>query len=287
MPYWQNGRQSYFRVPEFPFGTPRRQGDSFPSEGMLPEPDLHKLISENDDKGAIFMKIHLPYNGGVTLIENTFIDRYMPAANGEFVKIYLYLLRCASSGISDLSISGIADVFDHTEADVRRALNYWVKVKLIELNCDEDGSLKDVRLLHPAGIPDKAGSAAAGPEGAALLNDLLLPGKDPVLPAASASGSSSAKMSPRTLWSVSAPSFMAREGDPPRSFRRAEYLEFFSRDPAAAPSVLSKSLPAPPSIPPSSSKEEGASRNEDSLPADIFLFFFPGSDKPVPSSCLS
>ena len=187
MPYWQNGRQSYFRVPEFPFGTPRRQGDSFPSEGMLPEPDLHKLISENDDKGAIFMKIHLPYNGGVTLIENTFIDRYMPAANGEFVKIYLYLLRCASSGISDLSISGIADVFDHTEADVRRALNYWVKVKLIELNCDEDGSLKDVRLLHPAGIPDKAGSAAAGLEGAAPLNDLLLPGKDPVLPAASAS----------------------------------------------------------------------------------------------------
>ncbi len=102
------------------------------------------------------MKIHLPYNGGVTLIENTFIDRYMPAANGEFVKIYLYLLRCASSGISDLSISGIADVFDHTEADVRRALNYWVKVKLIELNCDEDGSLKDVRLLHPAGQALKA-----------------------------------------------------------------------------------------------------------------------------------
>ena len=56
MPYRQNGRQSYFRVPEFPFGTPRRQGDSFPSEGMLPEPDSHKLISENDDKGAIFMK---------------------------------------------------------------------------------------------------------------------------------------------------------------------------------------------------------------------------------------
>ena len=105
------------------------------------------------------MKIHLPYDGSVTLIENTFIDRYMPAANGEFVKIYLYLLRCASSGISDLSVSGIADVFDHTEADVRRALNYWVKVKLIELNCDEDGSLKDVRLLSPGRIP-----AAAAPE---------------------------------------------------------------------------------------------------------------------------
>lgn len=44
------------------------------------------------------MKVHLQPLPGVTLIENTFIDRYMPAANGEYVKVYLYLLRCASGG---------------------------------------------------------------------------------------------------------------------------------------------------------------------------------------------
>ena len=31
-----------------------------------------------------------------TFISNSFLDFYMPSANGEFVKIYLYLLRHAS-----------------------------------------------------------------------------------------------------------------------------------------------------------------------------------------------
>ena len=29
-----------------------------------------------------------------TCVPNIFIDKYMTSANGEFVKIYLYLLRC-------------------------------------------------------------------------------------------------------------------------------------------------------------------------------------------------
>ena len=38
------------------------------------------------------MKLHLQSDNGVTLIENRFIDQYMPSANGEYVKLYLYLL---------------------------------------------------------------------------------------------------------------------------------------------------------------------------------------------------
>ena len=33
------------------------------------------------------------FQGNTTLVENEFIDNYMAAANGEFVKIYLLLLR--------------------------------------------------------------------------------------------------------------------------------------------------------------------------------------------------
>ncbi|MFQ9387600.1 MAG: hypothetical protein ACLR1V_01180 [Coprococcus sp.] len=33
------------------------------------------------------------YSDGVTVIPNTFFDEYLPRANGEFLKIYLYLLR--------------------------------------------------------------------------------------------------------------------------------------------------------------------------------------------------
>ena len=35
------------------------------------------------------MRVHLPENGGVTMIENTFIDQFMPSSSGDFVKIYL------------------------------------------------------------------------------------------------------------------------------------------------------------------------------------------------------
>ena len=34
-----------------------------------------------------------------TCVPNIFIDKYMTSANGEFVKIYLYLLRCMDQNI--------------------------------------------------------------------------------------------------------------------------------------------------------------------------------------------
>lgn len=95
------------------------------------------------------MKLHLPTNSGVTLIENIFIDHYMPKANGEYVKLYLYLLRCASAG-KELSLSAIADVFDHTEKDVRRALAYWEKLNLLKLQYDGTGGVCDILFLNGA-----------------------------------------------------------------------------------------------------------------------------------------
>ena len=37
-------------------------------------------------------------NNNTTTVSNVFIDEFMPLANGEFTKIYLYLLRCISNG---------------------------------------------------------------------------------------------------------------------------------------------------------------------------------------------
>ena len=54
--------------------------------------------------------IHLHNNQtAATAIPNRFFDDYMPKANGEFVKVYLYLLRCISDTNIVLSINGIAD----------------------------------------------------------------------------------------------------------------------------------------------------------------------------------
>ena len=47
-----------------------------------------------------------------TYVPNIFIDEYMTRANGEYVKIYLYLLRSISQPERSFSLSQIADHFD-------------------------------------------------------------------------------------------------------------------------------------------------------------------------------
>lgn len=74
---------------------------------------------------------------GVTPVADTFIDTYMAAANGEYVKVYLYILRHQNT--EDLSLEQIADALNHTEADVKRAINYWQKAGVLE-NAQENPS---------------------------------------------------------------------------------------------------------------------------------------------------
>lgn len=85
-------------------------------------------------------------NAGVTLVPDLFIDAWMPQANGEFVKIYLYLLRCTHLPDQELSLSSLADVFSCTENDILRALRYWEKSGLLRLSA-EGASLTGIELL--------------------------------------------------------------------------------------------------------------------------------------------
>mgnify|MGYP000110404848 FL=1 len=64
--------------------------------------------------------------GDVTVVSNFFIDEYMKDANDAQIKVYLYLLRMMTAGLTT-SVSDIADKFNHTEKDVLRALKYWEK----------------------------------------------------------------------------------------------------------------------------------------------------------------
>ncbi len=86
-------------------------------------------------------------NTDVTVVPNVFIDEFMPSANGAYVKVYLYLLRCIRSGGPELSISSIADHLDNTEKDILRALNYWEKMKLLKLSYNAHKELTGVHII--------------------------------------------------------------------------------------------------------------------------------------------
>ena len=132
----------------------------------------------------------------VTTISNVFFDEYMPRANGEFVKVYLYLVRMTGAGSPAVSLCGIADRLNYTEQDVLRALRYWETENLLSLSYDSDGQLSGITV---AGI-----CPAAPARGAAGYADAFEdtpeekePVKDPAGP--SSLSSSGRKISPQRM----------------------------------------------------------------------------------------
>ena len=99
------------------------------------------------------------------LLDYEFIDHYMPEANGEYVKVYLLLLRCQASPNRELTISGIADILDDTEKDVIRALKYWKKQGLLDYEITEEAASSAPRADTQAPeAADAQGQAAPSPE---------------------------------------------------------------------------------------------------------------------------
>ncbi len=80
-----------------------------------------------------------------TVVSNRFIDEYMKDANDAQLKVYLYLIRMLNANQAT-SVSDIADKFNHTEKDVIRALKYWEKKNLLDLDFDEDKNLVGIHL---------------------------------------------------------------------------------------------------------------------------------------------
>lgn len=106
----------------------------------------------HSNKGkVIFMPTIQLFNDSsstVTSVSNIFIDEFMPEANGEFVKVYLYLLRSLSNHSCECSISAIADKLEHTEKDVTRALKYWERMGLLKLDFNSSKKLSAVHVLN-------------------------------------------------------------------------------------------------------------------------------------------
>ena len=84
-----------------------------------------------------------------TSVSNIFMDEYMPRANGEFIKIYLHLLRLVNSNndiADELTTERIADKFNMLESDVIRALNYWAEQNLITLSYNSRNEISGITL---------------------------------------------------------------------------------------------------------------------------------------------
>lgn len=124
------------------------------------------------------------FQTNATLVANDFIDNYMIQANGEFVKVYLFLLRHLDDPCSSLTIPMIADCLNNTEKDISRAFRYWESEGLLTLDKDEEGRITGIELERAASIATTKGAIpkATPPPGSAAdvsQKDLA----SPVMPA--------------------------------------------------------------------------------------------------------
>lgn len=104
------------------------------------------------------------FQANATLLPNDFIDNYMIDANGEFVKVYLFLLRHLDDPCSSLTLSTIADCLNNTEKDILRAFRYWESAGLLRLEHDQEGRITGLELLRTVKSQrESSGSSEAQP----------------------------------------------------------------------------------------------------------------------------
>lgn len=71
---------------------------------------------------------------GYTIIENIFINDFMPSADGAFVKVYLMGLKLLQENKGDsIREKNLADILGMTESDIKRAYKYWSDLQIVEV----------------------------------------------------------------------------------------------------------------------------------------------------------
>lgn len=93
-----------------------------------------------------------------TPVSNIFIDKYMPKARGEFVKVYLLGLKYCVSGELGVSSSIMASALHLLETDVLNAWSYWNDEGIIKMTpVDNMGnfSIEFVDLSNPISSDDE------------------------------------------------------------------------------------------------------------------------------------
>ncbi len=112
------------------------------------------------------IQINTDHEESYTMLPDLFIEQHMPHANGEFVKVYIYLLQLAQQKKRRFSLSETADVFACNERDITRAIRFWEERGLIAVDkSPADDTIAGIRFVsapHGSNQQIDAGRTAAG-----------------------------------------------------------------------------------------------------------------------------
>ena len=89
---------------------------------------------------------------GFTVIDNAFLNEFLPGATGDDVKVYLYGLNlCSNPNVEDNSIDTICKVLALTEEQVLKSFSYWQEMGLVQLVSSNPLEIKYLPIRAHAG----------------------------------------------------------------------------------------------------------------------------------------
>ena len=94
-------------------------------------------------------------DNGYTIVDNKFITKYLPEADGFAVKVYLYGLYLCENRESDFSISSMAEVLKTTEEKIRQAFAFWEDYDLVEVLAKDPYTVQYLPVRTAVGRPKK------------------------------------------------------------------------------------------------------------------------------------
>ena len=91
-----------------------------------------------------------------TVIENKFITKYLPEADGFAVQVYLYGLLLCQNTDSEFSVRSMAEVLKTTEDKIIEAYAFWEDYDLVEILSREPFTVQYLPVRSATGRPKKA-----------------------------------------------------------------------------------------------------------------------------------
>lgn len=87
-----------------------------------------------------------------TCISDDFLDKYLGTANGDYIKVYLYMLRHKGE---QFSVEDAADSLNLTDNDIERAVRYWEKLGVFESAAGLQTDKKSAPCETPAEVKEE------------------------------------------------------------------------------------------------------------------------------------
>ena len=118
--------------------------------------NLHRRALARGASFMAFCSFSKDFDGNSYVsVENKFITKYLPEADGFAVKVYLYGLFLCQKQDVDFSVRSMAEVLKCSESDIESAFTFWQDYDLVEILSKDPFAVQYLPVRTAVGRPKK------------------------------------------------------------------------------------------------------------------------------------